>query len=277
MDIQSNAGLLWGRNRPMYRNDAVSGCDVIGLKAAGILRQPSTGWALKRSISDMYGRLPSVAGSTSFSVRPLSEEGSYELISVRRGAVQNAEDYRFSAKAVGDTSVLLGCASDINAHQLDADLCVAFQQRLLQLSSSQVLSLIERLVKFLGGVPLGGINTFYIPPQSVARLDEFRLASGLKGYSMTSFGISTDIETVGAVLSALKAEISVAVMAIEEKVARGGLDRRGAKAIQKQADALKSKAEAYASTFGVNLDALVGSIESAANSSAVSALLAASI
>ena len=182
-----------------------------------------------------------------------------------------------SSDLVGGSVAFLGCASDINAHQLDTDLASAFQQRLLQLSASQVLSLIERAVRFLGGVPLGGINTFYIPPQSVARLDEFRQASSLKGYSMTSFGISTDAETVDAVLSALKAEITVAVLAIEEQVAKGGLSRRGAKAIQKQADALKAKAEAYASTFGVNLEALVSSIESAANSSAVSALLAASI
>jgi hypothetical protein len=145
------------------------------------------------------------------------------------------------------------------------------------MSPDQVSRCLGLVVARLGGVPLDGINVSYVPPQEVDRLRTFLDASGIRHYRVTTFGISTDPDTVADVLAAVRRELADGIDAIADKVESGDISRRQAKAIAVEADRLHAKAAAYESQFGVSLSVLTEQLTRVANASAVSSLLAASI
>jgi hypothetical protein len=278
MDIQSNAGLLWGRNTPTRRDAVLAALSAIDSKMAKRLgkREPSASWCLISACRDI-GRAKAANEHGTLDVRPLANTNGYEAIVVRRKAIQNEEELLFSAKAAGDVSVLLRVHASLNALALEKELVDAYQARRTMMSPDQVSRCLGLVVARLGGVPLDGINVSYVPPQEVDRLRTFLDASGIRHYRVTTFGISTDPDTVADVLAAVRRELADGIDAIADKVESGDISRRQAKAIAVEADRLHAKAAAYESQFGVSLSVLTEQLTRVANASAVSSLLAASI
>ena len=278
MEIQSSAGLLWGRNTPTSRDTVLSALAEVDQKMAKRLakRAPSASWCLGAAMRDV-GRLKAQSLHGVLDIRPLANGDGAEAIVVRRKAIQNEEELLFSAKVVHESSPLLRVHPSINAHWLEVELSNAFQNRRTMLSPDQINRVLGLVVLRLGGVPLDGINVHYLPPQAVDTFRKFIDDSGIKNYRVTTFEVSTDPDTVSDVLNSVRRELGDGIDAISDKVAAGGVSRRQAKAIAAEAERLHAKAAAYEQQFGVSLASLTGQLAKVAGAAAVSNLLAASI
>jgi hypothetical protein len=278
MEIQSSAGLLWGRNTPTSRDTVLTALSAVDPKMAKRLakRAPSASWCLSAAMRDV-GRNKAQGMHGILDVRPLANGDGYEAIVIRRKAIQNEEELLFSAKAMGDVSTLLRVHAGLSAYALEIELCSSFQQRRTMLSPEQINRVLGLVVLRLGGVPLDGINVHYLPPQAVDTFRKFIDDSGVKNYRVTQFEVSTDPDTVSDVLNSVRRELGDGIDAISDKVASGGVSRRQAKAIAAEAERLHAKAAAYEKQFGVSLASLTGQLAKVAGAAAVSNLLAASI
>lgn len=280
-EVQAHSALLWGRNLATERARVRVACERYGIHASRLFRDPSKGWALREACrwvaGEMARHLPKEKQPRSIEIRPCDGSLSYEAVGVQRRIIQNAETFLFSVQHIGGTTVVLRHARWLDAGSVAESVDSAFATRMQYLNPTQVRNLVDRIVHHLGGVELGGVNTFYIPPMAVERMREFRERAGLVGYGLTSFGISTDPDTVTAVTGALAREVRDELESIRERADAGTGGRRLALALSEQAAALARKVTAYEAVIGQSLPDLTRAIEEANHSAALASLMAAAI
>jgi hypothetical protein len=269
--VHANSAVIYGSNRRLRRDRAHDPTVQLGIRRP-FSSAPSRGWSMRTAIRRTAATLP-LAGASSIEVRPVAND--YEAVAVRRGAVQNEERFMFSAILVADDCVdLLGSGHGVDGTETLARLKAEFEDIRLYLSTTQVRDLVARVVGHLGGVELGGVNTYYMPPGGVEPFDTWRRQIGLISYHTTRFQVSTDEDTVAEVLNALANEVEAASLAIATRVESGDLTNRQARSLSSQADRLVRKIEAYEPVMGRSLGVLRSRIDTARQSLAVSTLLA---
>lgn len=271
--VHANSAVIYGSNRRLRRDRAHDPTLQLGIRRP-FSSAPSRGWSMRTAIRRTAATL-SMAGASSIEVRPVANDYAYEVVAVRRGAVRNEEQFMFSAILIaGDRVDLLATGSGVNATDTLSRLNTEFEDIRLYLSTAQVRDLVARVVGHLGGVELGGVNTFYMPPGGVEAFDAWRKQAGLLSYHATRFQVSTDEDTVAEVLNALASEVEEAARVITSKVEAGDLTNRQARSLSSQADRLVRKIEAYEPVIGRSLGVLRSRLDSARQSLAVSTLLA---
>lgn len=271
--VHANSAVIYGSNRRLRRDQAHDPTVTLGLRRP-FSSAPSRSWSLRTAMRRTAVTLPSLHAS-SVEIRSLATPYAYEAVAVRRGAVQNEERFMFSAALTADDQVeFLGTGTSLEASEALARLRAEFDDIRLYLSATQVRDLVARVVAHLGGVELGGVNTYYMPPTGVRQFDTWRRETGLASYHATRFQVSTDPETVSDVLDSLAREVGDACSSIASRVNGGELTNRQARSLARQAEKLVSKIESYEPVIGRPLDALRSQIDTARQSLAVSTLLA---
>lgn len=275
-DMQSNSALLWGRNTSIKRIDAAEACAGIGLQTRGLIRSAHKGWALLRAVNEQAATL--CPAGCSYVVRPLAVPMGLEAVAIGRAHVMNTSTFLFSAQYLADSVVVLR-TSQFAPREADLRESIAtrMSQALAWISAKQVGHLVRRAVWHLKGVPLGGINTYYLPPSAVAPMQEFKTQARLSTYGLTLFSIATDPDTVQSVTDALRSEIAAEIEGMQQRIEAGDLTRRGAQSVRDNAVQMKSKLASYERILGVVMPELRASLEAAENSAGMASLLAASI
>jgi len=280
-DIQQHSALLWGRNEPTRRGLVRIACEELGLTRSHLYREPHKGWALREAMKDVARtfRQRKAPFTGVIEVRPLEGSLSYEAVQVHRRAVQNSEEFLFSVQLVSDQVLTLRVARGFPLEGAEVSRLVteSIASHLHWLNPSQVRNLIDRVVSFVGGVDLGGVNTFYLPPDAVPKVETFRDRSGLRGYGITKFQVSTDPETIASVTKSLGAEVLSSLSDIKSKVESGDLTRKSAQALALAAQDLGRKVQMYESALGNSLPDMRHAIHEAANSAALAALMSAAV
>lgn len=277
-EISARSALVWGRNSPIRRGMVKIALEELGIFNGHLFRPPTRGWALRESIKQVAREFP-VSGT--LEIRPLETPLAYEAVRVRKGESQNREQFLFSAMMAGNAPQVL-CLHhrhrDMSVEALHGKLREQIEIRLTWLNPAQVRNLVDRIVVgHLGGVRLGGVNTFYLPPQSVDRFEGFKARAALTCYGLTKFAVSTDPDTVASVIQALRDEIADGIKAIEASLSGAEVTRSQALSVQEKARLLESKVRLYEAALGTALPEVKESIGQAVSSAAIAGLLAASV
>jgi hypothetical protein len=274
MAIEANSGLVFGANLPLRRTAIESALLAMGIKVR-VTKRTSRSWAIETAVRRTAAAIKLREGET-IDVRRLSSPHSFEAVRVRKHITRNSASFLFSAQVVGDVVIPLETDKSCDPNT-SLKVTEHYNEMLGYLSTSQSRGLVERVIRKLGGTPLGGVNTFYMPPGSAEQFTKWALMAGADSYRCVMFNISTDPDTVSHVADQLVCEVGAITGDIFARVAKGDISGRSARALEKTAAEMVEKISRYETCLGLHLTYLKAHIEEAKNAMAVSSLLAASV
>jgi hypothetical protein len=276
ISVAGTAALVYGSNSPHSRSLLKAACDAQGWKRC-VNRPPSRHSALERAITDTAKPLLADGGAP-LSVRALANDLSFEAVRVERGAQRNRVVHVYSAhvNAATDQVQVLDHDASLSHAELTMLTQAAYDNAMLNLSASQVRTVVLAAVRNLRGVSLGAPNLYYIPHDAVSQWHQWRDAAQLWRYHSTQIQVASDPATVEHIIHQLNEEVSAQAQEIIASVSSGVLEPKAAKALARRAKLIVDKIRSYEQALGQQLDWMRGPLEQAESTLAVSSLLAVS-
>jgi hypothetical protein len=275
ISVAGKAAITFGSNHPHSRALLKQACDTQGWKKV-VNRPPSKHGALERAVREVAK--PMLDTDIPLSIRALEEDLSFEAVRIKRGSTRNLVVHVFSAKVdpATDAVTVLSWDPSLSQGELTILTQAAYDNQLLNLSASQVRTVVSSVVRKLGGVALGAANLYYLPHEALDTWAKWRDEAQLFTYHNVPFEVASDPATVEHIIDQLNKEVAAEAPAIVEAVSAGLLEPRTAKALARKAQAIVDKIKSYESALGQQLDWMRGPLEQAQSALAVSTLLAVS-
>lgn len=277
-------GIAFWNTRRCSRALAHAAADQAGIGHLVPAAPPRT-TALRTCMLDVAKRLFGRVRKSPISVRELEQTGTFEAVRVIPGVTANSYRHLFSAVYSNPDlwQVRLLTAAPYNIPDLEAKLQAAIHEERDYLPATIVSQIMVRALREWRATLLkddGGV--WFVPGPYLERYRSFAKHIGGKGvgpqFKLTQFEISSDPDTVGHVLSALRDEIRSSVDVIMDDVMRaeGGLKDRSIAIREKKAAEFLQKVQLYERLTGRTLTDLTDAISKAQQALAINKLLSVS-
>lgn len=281
LSVAGTAAIVFGKNAPHNRKLLKDACERQGWDKV-INRPPSKHNALDASVRLVAKYLLSDTNgghSSALSVRALETDLAFEAVRIVRGPVRNHSTHICSVEVDDETEAVrvLDCHADLDGIKLQADMQQAYDVQRHNMSAGQVGTVVASVMRKLQGVPLGGLNVYFVPHAAVQQWHHWRDDAQLWRYQSAAFEVASDPATVEHIIASLNEEVSATSQDVIQAIEKGDLTPKAAKVLARKAKAVIDKIKAYEAALGQQLDWMRGPLEAAESGLAVSSLLSVSV